>query len=416
MMPELRANHLLIAAATLFAALSIGPWLPSAANPAPAEPEIAAPPSLSEIPPLSHFAAISERPLFQPSRQPPAAERPAPAAPLGIEARYRVVGLIIAGPSRRALLMSADRKLEVGEGDNLDGWRVDVANMTGRLAAEDLAHQVARTVRRTVEETRPDGWLLAEHAHDASLDLDGTGWHGTMDYSGFTRPAWCWLSGPSGVDFMGLPVDVPRLPAEAVVATMRDVHAAMPWQSFTGSTMHLDSHDVARFRTVVGGGTDGWVDHDGLGRDRHLVGVALQMTMPGVPVVFAGDEIGLTGVDGEQARTPFPWGRRDEWDEATLEAYRTWIAVRREHVALRRGGLRWLGADGDSMTYLREHPEQTVLVHLTRAPTSPTRVPLGALGPDVRGVTSLVGEWPVVEGDHLVLPGAGPAALAVVVS
>ena len=83
MMPELRANHLLIAAATLFAALSIGPWLPSAANPAPAEPEIAAPPSLSEIPPLSHFAAISERPLFQPSRQPPAAEhRPASKHPL----------------------------------------------------------------------------------------------------------------------------------------------------------------------------------------------------------------------------------------------------------------------------------------------------------------------------------------------
>ena len=67
------------------------------------------------------------------------------------------------------------------------------------------------------------------------------------------------------------------------------------------------------------------------------------------------------------------------------------------------------------MTYLREHPEQTVLVHLTRAPTRATRVPLRALGPDVRGVTSIVGEWPVVEGDHLLLPGAGPAALAVVV-
>ena len=43
-------------------------------------------------------------------------------------------------------------------------------------------------------------------------------------------------------------------------------------------------------------------------------------------------------------------------------------------------------------------------------------MPLGALGPDVRGVSSLVGEWPVVEDDHLVLPGAGPAALAMVVS
>jgi alpha-glucosidase len=196
---------------------------------------------------------------------------------------------------------------------------------------------------------------------------------------------------------------------------MREMHAAMPWQSLVGSTMHLDSHDVPRFRTVTGGGTDGWTDTRGRGRDRHLVGVALQMTMPGVPVVFMGDEIGLTGVDGEHARTPFPWGRPDEWDHATLAAYRTWIAVRREHVALRRGGLRWLHAEGDAITYLREHPEQTVLVHLTRAQTAPTFVPLAALGPDVRGFTTIAGAQPRVEGDHVVLPGDGPASLAAVV-
>ncbi len=311
--------------------------------------------------------------------------------------------------------------------EGFDGWRVDVANMTGRLGPDDLAHQVARAVRRTIADVRADGWLLAEHGHDASLDLDGAGWHGTMDYAGFTRPVWCWLNGgspthrveppglPHGLSYLGLPIDIPVLPAEAAVATMREMHAAMPWQSLVGSTMHLDSHDVPRFRTVTGGGTDGWTDTRGRGRDRHLVGVALQMTMPGVPVVFMGDEIGLTGVDGEHARTPFPWGRPDEWDHATLAAYRTWIAVRREHVALRRGGLRWLHADGDSITYVREHPEQTVLVHLTRAQTAPTSVPLAALGPDVRGFTAIAGAQPRVEGDHVVLPGDGPAALAAVV-
>ena len=139
------------------------------------------------------------------------------------------------------------------------------------------------------------------------------------------------------------------------------------------------------------------------------------MTMPGVPVVFMGDEIGLTGLDGEHARTPFPWARRDEWDDATLAAYRSWIALRREHVALRRGGLRWLAADGDSMTYLREHPDETVLVHLTRAATSPTAIPLAALGSGVRGVTAVAGAEPVVEGRLVVLPGDGPAALAAVV-
>jgi alpha-glucosidase len=311
--------------------------------------------------------------------------------------------------------------------EGLDGWRVDVANMTGRLGADDLAHQVAQAVRRTIADVRPDGWLLAEHGHDASLDLDGTGWHGTMDYAGFTRPVWCWLNGgspthpveppglPHGLSYLGLPIDIPVVPAELAVATMREVHAAMPWQSYVGSTMHLDSHDVPRFRTVTGGGTDGWIDAKGRGRDRHLVGLAIQMTMPGVPVVFMGDEIGLTGLDGEHARTPFPWDRREEWDQATLDAYRTWIGVRREHVALRRGGLRWLAASGDSMTYLREHPEQTVLVHVTRAATSPTEIPLAVLGPDVRGCTAVAGAEPVIRGDVLVLPGDGPAALAAVV-
>jgi alpha-glucosidase len=238
-----------------------------------------------------------------------------------------------------------------------------------------------------------------------------------MDYAGFTRPTWCWL-GVGARDlphFMGLPVDVPTLPAQAAVATMREVHAAVPWQSYVASTMHLDSHDSARFRTVVGGGSSGLVASTGAGQERHLVGLALQMTMPGVPVVFMGDEIGLTGVDGEHSRTPFPWQGRQDWDDETLAAYRTWIAVRREHIALRRGGLRWLAAEGDSITYLREHPDETVLVHLTRALCEPTVVPLRALGVHVRGCAVIQGIAPDLAGDRLVLSGEGPTASAMVV-
>ena len=94
--------------------------------------------------------------------------------------------------------------------------------------------------------------------------------------------------------------------------------------------MHLDFHDTPRFRTVAGGGADGGIDATGLGRDLHLVGLGLQMTMPGVPVVFMGDELGLTAVDGEHARTPCPWtGRRVGLRRRP--AYRQWIGLRREH-------------------------------------------------------------------------------------
>src|SRR5690606_17218524 len=90
---------------------------------------------------------------------------------------------------------------------NLDGWRVDVANMTGRRKTDSFTHEVARLLRRTVSGVRRDGLLVAEHAHDSTGDLDRDGWHGTMNYAGFTRPVWSWLRAAELdlPDFMGVP-------------------------------------------------------------------------------------------------------------------------------------------------------------------------------------------------------------------
>ena len=310
----------------------------------------------------------------------------------------------------------------------MDGWRIDVANMTGRMGQADLNAEVATVLQHTARQASPEAWVLAEHGHDASLDLTGGGWHGVMDYGGFTRPLWTWLGAdPAGsggrelthrLGYLGVPLTVPLLPGQAVVATMREFHAAMPWQSWSLSTSHLDTHDTPRFRTVTGGGSHGGVDHDGHGRGKHLVGLAMQMTMPGVPTVFMGDELGLTAVDGEHARTPFPW--HHPWDDETFATYCTWIGLRGSHVALRRGGLRWLHVGRDSMTYLREHPQERVLVHVARAVHDPVMLPLAALGlTDAQRLVTLAGE-PVRAGHagtgeggaSAVLPSSGPAAHA----
>ncbi len=316
----------------------------------------------------------------------------------------------------------------------LDGWRIDVANMTGRYADVDDAHAVARDVRATMreaeQETGRETWLLAEHGHDAGADLVGDGWHGTMNYAGFTRPVWTWLrpgpttpasSGTDRITFLGLPIEVPRLSGRATARTMDDFRSGMPWRAWQASSTQLGSHDTARVRTVLGGGegypADGGPSGGALAGTRraeraralHHVGLALLMTLPGVPTVFAGDEIGLTGVNGEHARTPFPWDRPETWDAATLEAYRSWIGVRREHVALRRGGFRWVAVQDDALTFLREHEEGTVLVHVARAAHPPVEIDVAVLG--TRSARRLVGEGPVGQSERaLTLSCAGPAA------
>ena len=239
---------------------------------------------------------------------------------------------------------------------DVDGWRIDVANMTGRLGALDVAHDVARAARHTAAELRDDPLVIGEHNHDATGDIDGDGWHGTMNYSGFSWPLWSWLRDPATpARAFGRPVQVPRRPGGAVVETFRAWHAAFGWRATSQSWNILGSHDSARIRTMVGSA------------DVHRVAAGLQFTMPGVPMVFAGDEIGLEGVTGEDSRRTMPWHRRDEWDTDTLATYSLLARLRRSYGALRHGGLRWAHVDDDTIAFVRELDGQRLLVVARRA-------------------------------------------------
>ena len=246
---------------------------------------------------------------------------------------------------------------------SLDGWRVDVANMSGRTGRTDLNADVSRALREVI---RHDALLVAEHNHDYRPDV--AAWHGAMNYAGFTRPVWTWLRGDEALpQYFELPVEMPQLAGGAVVETMRAFRAGVPWEFALHSWALLDSHDSARFRTVAGS------------RDRQLVGIGLQMTTPGVPMLFAGDEVGLEGAWGEDARRTMPWGHADDWDTAVFDAYRSLIALRRSSAALARGGIRYVHIDDDVIAYLRETREETVLCLASRAPHEPLHVPFTQL-------------------------------------
>ena len=272
----------------------------------------------------------------------------------------------------------------------LDGWRVDVANMSGRTGNTDVNAEVAPTLREVLGE---DAILVAEHFHDFRPDFRG--WHGVMNYAGFSRPVWTWLRGDVQLQYFELPVELPRFGAQASTATMRAFRAGVPWQFLLNSWLILDSHDSPRFRTIAGS------------RERQLVGIGLQMTSPGVPTIFAGDELGLEGEWGEDARRTMPWDRPETWDNELHAAYRRLVALRRSHDALARGGHRFAYVDDDVIVYLRETRSERLLCLASRADHAPVRLSLTALG--CRAVDTLYGETPDVDGDDLVLPAAGPS-------
>ena len=106
----------------------------------------------------------------------------------------------------------------------------------------------------------------------------------------------------------------------------------------------MGSHDTTRIRTLVG-------------EDPRQVDVAagLLFTMPGIPMLTYGDEIGMRGdfaEDGRRADAPgtkavgrasagvLPWTHRSTAGST----------------ALREGGIRWVYADGDALVFLRETP------------------------------------------------------------
>ncbi|MCD2443448.1 glycoside hydrolase family 13 protein [Agromyces sp. SYSU K20354] len=241
---------------------------------------------------------------------------------------------------------------------NLDGWRIDVANMTGRLGDEDLNEQVRRTIRATMLEVNPDTILLGESTNDAASDFQGDAWHGAMTYTPFTRPLWSWLAQPGSPAGGGIGfalAQVPTFTGGEFVAAHHRFAAGFPWRTRIATMNALDTHDTPRFATSALPGTV-------------PVAFGLAVTLPGIPVVWAGDEFGLTGVDGEASRTPIPWGSEGSADVApVLDAYRALVALRRAHPVLATGGIRWLAVDDDAVAFVRESADETLLVFAARA-------------------------------------------------
>ena len=86
--------------------------------------------------------------------------------------------------------------------------------------------------------------------------------------------------------------------------------------------------------------------------------VMIQMTWPGAPTIYYGDEAGLVGWTDPDNRRCYPWGREDQ---DLIDMHRSLAALRRSLPVLRKGSLKALDAGNGWIAYSRFNETDRVI-------------------------------------------------------
>jgi len=199
---------------------------------------------------------------------------------------------------------------------DVDGWRLDVAN--------ELDDGFLRAFRASVKAAKSDALIVGEVWENAAHYLGGDMLDSAMNYD-FRR--YCRRF------FAEQTVDAETFDTNVSTLLLRYNENAL----FAQLNL-LDSHDVSRFLSLCGGKTE-----------RMELAVLLQMTFPGMPCVFYGDEKGLCGESEPEYRRPMAWDASSPLEEV----YRRMIALRKTHPALRDGSFHTELACGGVYRYSR---------------------------------------------------------------
>jgi cyclomaltodextrinase / maltogenic alpha-amylase / neopullulanase len=233
-----------------------------------------------------------------------------------------------------------------------DGWRLDVPE-----EIEDPTFW--SDFRRRVRAINPDAYLVGEIWGERPEYLTGDRFDALMNYpllySTVAYAAGSHLDRAVADRHGTLRDALQPLDGQAFAAALAHLASNYPPEVIAVQLNLLGSHDTPRVMSLAGGD-----------RESVRLAVLVQMTFPGAPCIYYGDEIGLIGgVDPDNRRT-FPTSESG-WDRELLAFVRSAIALRAAHPVLRRGSVTVAGASGGACAYLRSDGNEHLLVALNAA-------------------------------------------------
>ena len=246
--------------------------------------------------------------------------------------------LNVGNPETRTYLMDVGTRWI--RDTQVDGWRLD--------AADEVDHDFWKTFRKSVRQANPNAWFVGEIWGDATAWLQGDEFDSAMNYR--------WRG--ATLEFFATDKITPAQFDTHLARIREDYHPAVTAVMFN----MLDSHDTERLRNSCKGD---WL------RERQAV--LFQMTYPGVPCIYYGDEIGLEGGRDPDNRRAFNWNEA-QWDRTTFAFYKRILQLRRTHPVLRRGDYQTLLTENATglFAFARTLGKEHVVIAFNRSDQSHT--------------------------------------------
>lgn len=228
------------------------------------------------------------------------------------------------------------------------GWRLDVC--------DELPDEFLEKLRKAVKKEKEDALIIGEVWEDASH----------KESYGKLRPYLLGESLDSVMNYVFREAVLDFLTSEnACLFAMRidSLYENYPKESLYCAMNLISSHDVPRAITVLSGapdfrGVDRIAQHDykisedalSLAKKRMMLAITIQMTMPGAPSIYYGDEIGLYGYSDPFNRAPYPWG---SGDKELFEHTKKLVCLRKGENCLRTGDYTMLYYTSGIVCYMR---------------------------------------------------------------
>ncbi len=235
---------------------------------------------------------------------------------------------------------------------NVDGWRLDVAADLGH--SPEFNHYFWKEFRKTVKMANPNAIILAEHYGNPRDWLQGQEWDTVMNYDAFMEPVTWFLTGMQkhSDDYR----EDMRGNADAFWGAMRHHSANFTTSSLFVAMNELSNHDHSRFLTRTNrrvGRTNTLGPHaanEGINKAVLREAVVIQMTWPGAPTIYYGDEAGVCGFTDPDNRRTYPWGHEDK---DLIAFHKDIIKIHKSYQEFLTGSTKYVEADYNVIGYGR---------------------------------------------------------------